>query len=131
MGIAKKTIEQVDGGASLSICMETCSDNTRWGGQIETALEVITSTGGVVSEADTAVAPNVESHLQEERQSSCCKKRGRETAEGEPPPKQLKKQPEEAGHQEASGIFLDVFLSLMSLFFATARNEDHSVCPFS
>ncbi|XP_060107240.1 general transcription factor 3C polypeptide 2 isoform X2 [Heteronotia binoei] len=105
MGIAKKAIDQVDGGASLSICMETCSENTRWGGQIDTALEVVTSTGAVVSEADTAVTPSVESCLQEEWQSSCCKKRGRESEEGEPLPKQLKKQPKETDHREASDEF--------------------------
>ncbi|XP_077186150.1 general transcription factor 3C polypeptide 2 isoform X2 [Paroedura picta] len=105
MGIAKKAIEQVDGGVSLPICMETCAENTRWGGQIDTACEVVTSTGAVISEADTAVGPNVESCLQEKWQSSCCKKRGRDTAEGEPPPKQLKKQPEETDHQEPSDEF--------------------------
>nr|XP_056709397.1 general transcription factor 3C polypeptide 2 [Euleptes europaea] len=104
MGIAKEATEQVDGGASLSICVETCSENTRWGGQIETTLEAMTSTGACVSEADTAVAPSVESCLREEwpsQQTSCCKKRGRETAEGEPPPKQVKKQAEETDHQKA------------------------------
>lgn len=109
MGIAKQATEQVDGGATLSISMETGSENTRWGGQIDTTLEGVTSTGAAVSEADTVVTLNVEG-LQEEWQSSCYKKRGWETAEGEPPPKQLKKQLEETDHQEASGMFL--FFSL-------------------
>ncbi|XP_054828787.1 general transcription factor 3C polypeptide 2, partial [Eublepharis macularius] len=109
MGIARETIDQVVEGASLSVSMETGSEDTCWGGQIDTTLDVVTSTGVCLSETDTAVAPNMESCLQEKwpgQQSPCCKKRGWEGAEGEPLPKQLKKQQtEETEHQEALGEF--------------------------
>ncbi|XP_048371687.1 general transcription factor 3C polypeptide 2 isoform X1 [Sphaerodactylus townsendi] len=107
MGIAKETTVQVDRDASLSICMETGSESTRWGGQIDTALEAVTSTGAHVTEADTAVAPGVESSLREEwpvQQSSDCKKRGWEAAESKPPSKKVKKQAEETDRWEACAV---------------------------
>ncbi|XP_061481968.1 general transcription factor 3C polypeptide 2 isoform X3 [Rhineura floridana] len=103
MGIART--DQADGGASHTLCVEPCSRDPCWGGQSDATTEVLVSPGAAcLSEADTATARTLEICLREEgqmQQSPSCKERGLEDAEGELPPKQLKRQAEETGHLKA------------------------------
>ncbi|KAM6463023.1 general transcription factor 3C polypeptide 2 isoform 2-T2 [Liasis olivaceus] len=104
MGIVRETTDQEDGSISQTLCTASCLRNPHWDGQNDTVVEGLASAGRDLSEAEPAVAPAVETCLQEEwpeQQSSCCKKRHLEEVEGELLPKQLRGQEGEMGHMEA------------------------------
>ncbi|XP_053107137.1 general transcription factor 3C polypeptide 2 [Hemicordylus capensis] len=104
MGIAREATDRADRGAGQALCLQPCPGNHPcWGGQNDMA-----SAGVCLSEADTPVGPSLDSCLRvrewpaQPSPGGCCRKRGPDAAEGEPPPKQAKMPAtEEAGLPEA------------------------------
>lgn len=117
MGIVKEAIDQRDGSISQTLCTASCLRKPHWDGQNNTVLEGLTSADTGLSNTEPAVAPVVETCIQEkwpEQQSSCYKKRHLEDVEEELFPKQLKGQEGEMGHVETLGMFSDTFLAALS-----------------
>lgn len=117
MGIVREAIDQQDGSISQTLCTASCLRKPHWDGQNNTVVEGLGSADIGLSNTEPAVAPGVESCLQEEwpeQQSSCCKKRHLEDLEEELLPKQLRGQEGEIGHVEMLGMFSDAFLAALS-----------------
>lgn len=119
MGVASEATDQAGGSASQPLSTEPCLGNPGWGGQNDAAMEALASSGTCLSRMGMAVTSPMEDCLSEELQSLCCTKRRAEAAEGEPSPKQLKRQMEEEEtgtcHQKTLGKFVGAFLVGLNL----------------